>query len=160
MKRALRVALVLVAAGAVAAVVAGPAGARTVTTIHLVEKEQTFHFVDNPPLGGQNQPPSLGDAFVFTNELLTRSGKRAGTIRAVCNVTSGEPIFTLTCFGTLGLEGGQLAAVTTIRGEERRQRIAIVGGTGAYAGARGEVISVDRGENSPFSDDTIRIFKP
>ncbi len=58
------------------------------------------------------------------------------------------------------LKGGQLAAVTTIRAEERRQRIAIVGGTRAYAGARGEVISVDRGEDSPFSDDTIRLFKP
>jgi hypothetical protein len=50
--------------------------------------------------------------------------------------------------------------VTTIRAEERRPRIAIVGGTRAYAGARGEVISVDRGEDSPFSDDTIRLFKP
>ena len=160
MKRTLRVAVVLVATGAAAAVVAGPVGARTTITIHLVEKEQTFHFIDNPPLGGQNQPPSLGDSFVFTNELLTRSGMRAGTIRAVCNVTSGEPIFTLTCFGTLGLKGGQLAAVTTIRGEARTQRIAIVGGTGAYAGARGEVISVDRGEDSPFSDDTIGLVKP
>ena len=50
--------------------------------------------------------------------------------------------------------------MTTIVGEPKIQRIAIVGGTGVYAGVRGEVTSVNRGENSPFSDNTIRLLRP
>jgi hypothetical protein len=131
-----------------------------VTTIRLVEKDKAFHFVDNPPLGGQNRPPSMGDEFVFTSELLTRSGKHAGMLHATCTVTAGGKDTVSTCFGTFGLKGGQLAAMTTIVGETRTDHIAIVGGTGIYAGVRGEVISVDRGENTPYSDDTIRLLRP
>ena len=36
--------------------------------------------------------------------------------------------------------------------------IAIVGGTGAYEGARGSVTSVSRGDNSPYSDDTVHLL--
>jgi hypothetical protein len=36
--------------------------------------------------------------------------------------------------------------------------IAIVGGTGAYVGASGEIVSVSRGSNSPYSDDTIHLL--
>jgi hypothetical protein len=47
--------------------------------------------------------------------------------------------------------------VTSIR-NQRVTRIAIVGGTRAYVGARGEVVSVSRGENSPYSDDTVHLL--
>jgi hypothetical protein len=127
--------------------------------MHLVEKEQAFHFVDNRPFGGDNHPPSQGDQFVFTNELLTRSGKHAGVLHAACTVTAGGYDGALTCFGTFGLKGGQLEAMTTILGEGKTTRIAIVGGTGVYAGVRGEVIAVDRGENSSFTDDTVHLLR-
>ena len=162
MKRAFRMVPVVVAAASLAALIAGSGAAKTSPTVtfHLVEKDLTFHFVDNPPIGGQNQPPSPGDEFVFTSELLTRAGKHAGMLRAVCHATEGGQTGALTCFGTFGLKGGQLEGMVTIRGESRRQHIAIVGGTGVYVGVRGEVVSVDRGENSPFTDDTFRLFKP
>jgi hypothetical protein len=161
-KRKDRTSLFVVAAAALAAVIAGSGAAKTSPTVtfHLVEKSLTFHFVDTPPFGGENQPPSQGDSFVFTSELLTRARKHAGMLRAVCHVTAGGRVGALTCFGTFGLKGGQLEGMATIRGEPRRMHIAIVGGTGVYVGVRGEVVSVQRGEDSPFSDDTFRLFKP
>jgi hypothetical protein len=144
---------------AVAVAVAGThGGSQAVTTIRLVEKNQGFHFIDNPPLGGPNQPPSAGDEFVLFSSLWTKSGNRAGTLRAPCTVVEGGPNGTVTCFGTFGLKGGQLAGIATVRNDARVTRIAIVGGTGAYEGARGSVASVSRGNNSPFSDDTIRLL--
>src|SRR5438105_11773853 len=129
----------------------------SLTTLRLVEKPVSFHFIDQPPASGPNQPPSQGDSFVFVSSLWTRNGQRAGTLRATCIVTQGGPPQALTCYGTFGLKGGQLAGITTLRGESRTTRIAIVGGTGSYVGARGEVISVTRGsgDNAP-SDDTVR----
>jgi hypothetical protein len=162
LKKTVRVVVLLIAVSVVAGVVAAAVSAKgsSVTTIRLVEKDKAFHFVDNPPLGGQNRAPSMGDQFVFTSELLTRSGKHAGMLYATCTVMSGGKGTVSTCSGTFGLKGGQLAAMTTLVGEAKTDRIAIVGGTGIYAGARGEVISVNRGQNSPFSDTTIRLLRP
>ena len=49
-----------VSAAVVAAVsfAAGGGSTSPVVTLHLIEKDQSFHFVDNPPVGGQNSPPS------------------------------------------------------------------------------------------------------
>jgi hypothetical protein len=162
LKRIVRAVVLLLAVSVVTGVVAAAVSAKgsPVTTIRLVEKDKSFHFVDNPPLGGQNKPPSMGDQFALTSELLTRSGKHAGMLHATCTVTSGGKNTVSTCFGTFGLKGGQLAGMATLGGETKTDRIAIVGGTGIYAGARGEAISVDRGENSPFSDTTIRLLRP
>jgi hypothetical protein len=161
LKRTVRAVVLLLAVSVLTGVVAAAVSAKgsAVTTIRLVEKDKAFHFVDNPPLGGQNKPPSIGDEFAFTSELLTRSGKHAGMLHATCTVTLGGKNTVSTCFGTFGLKGGQLAGMTTI-GETKTDRIAIVGGTGIYAGVRGEAISVNRGENSPFSDTTIRLLRP
>jgi hypothetical protein len=151
----------LVAAGIVAVFLASAAGAKAsgVTTLRLVEKDSSFHFVDNPPRAVKSGP-SAGDVFVFTGELLTRSGKHAGMLHATCTVTAGGKHPVSTCVGTFGLKGGQLQAQTTITDGAKADHIAIVGGTGVYVGVRGEVISVSRGENSPFSDDTIRLLAP
>jgi hypothetical protein len=158
----MRTVVLLIAVSVVTGVVAAAASAKDsqVTTIKLVKKELAGRFVDNPPLGGENKPPSIGDVFAFTSELLTRSGRHAGMLHATCTATLGGKNGVSTCFGTYSLKGGQLAALTTMVGEPRTQRIAIVGGTGIYAGVRGEVTSVNRGENGPFSDDTIRLLRP
>jgi hypothetical protein len=83
--------------------------------------------------------------------------KPSGTLVATCAVTSGGRNATETCYGTFMLKGGELVGVTSIR-NQRVTRIAIVGGTRAYVGARGEVVSVSRGENSPYSDDTVHLL--
>ena len=88
----------------------GPGG----ITIHLAEKDGAFNFVDNKPLGGQNQPPSIGDMFAFTSSLWTRGNKRAGSLYAACVVTSGGKHFVSQCTGTFALAGGHLALQTAI----------------------------------------------
>ena len=155
----MRGAVLLLAAGSVAVVLASAAGAKgsRMTTLHLVEKDSSFHVVDNQPRG-MKSGPSAGDILAFSGELLTRSGKHAGMLHATCTVITGGKHSVSTCLGTFGLKGGQLQAQTAITDGEKADHIAIVGGTGVYVGARGEVISVSRGQNSPFSDDTIRLL--
>jgi hypothetical protein len=126
-------------------------------TFRLIEKDQAFNFVDNPPTSRMHVA-SIGDAFTFKAALLSRSMKKSGTLVATCTVTSGGRRPTETCYGTCMLKGGQLVGVTSIREGQAANRIAIVGGTGSYVGARGEVMSVSRGENSPFSDDTVHLL--
>ena len=118
------------------------------------------NFVDNKPLSGPNKRPSIGDMFVFTSTLLTHANKHAGSLYASCVVASGGKHPISECTGTFTLAGGQLELQTTIRDHNGRvaDHIAIVGGTGAYEGARGSVISVSRGEQSPYSDDTVHLL--
>ena len=139
----------------VAALAATPSAG---VTIHLTEKDGASNFVDNEPHGGRNQPPSIGDMFAFTGSLWSRGDKRAGSLYASCVVTSGGKRPISQCTGTFRLAGGQLELQTTIRDGENPSQIAIVGGTGAYEGARGSVVSRSRGDNSPYSDDTIHLL--
>ena len=159
MKRVLVVVCGILGLGALAAVGVAATSHSSAITFRLVEKSESFHFVDNPPFGGQNQPPSQGDTFAFTSSLWTTGGKRAGTLRATCTVTEGGPVGASTCYGTFGLKGGQLAGIATVRGEGRITRVAIVGGTGDYEGARGSVISVTRQSNDQYSDDVIHLMR-
>jgi hypothetical protein len=99
----------------------------------------------------------LGDAFTFKALLLSKSMKPSGTLVVSCTVTSGGRNPTETCLGTYMLKAGQLVGATSIR-NSRVNHIAILGGTGAYEGARGEITTVSRGENSPFTDDTVHLL--
>jgi len=127
------------------------------TTFHLIEKDQAFHYVDNPPVSS-GHIASLGDLFTFKSALLSKAMKPSGMLVVSCTVTSGGRTATDTCFGTFMLKSGELVAVASVRGDHKVTHIAIVGGTGAYVGARGEVISVSRGENSNLTDDTIHLL--
>jgi hypothetical protein len=159
MKRVLFIVCGILGMGALTAVGVAATSHTSATTFRLVEKGESFHFVDNPPFGGQDRPPSQGDSLTLTSSLWTTDGKRAGTLRATCTVTEGgSGAGSSTCYGTFGLKGGQLAGITTVRGEGRITRVAIVGGTGSYEGARGSVISVTRRSNDRFSDDTIHLM--
>lgn len=159
MRKLSAVVVACAAAGVVAAASAASTASSTAVVFHLVEKDSSFHLVDNPPLQGPNRAPTAGDQFVFVSTLWTRSGKRAGTLRATCAVTEGGQQGATTCYGTFGLRGGQLEGMATVLGDAKVTNIAIVGGTGAYAGVRGTVKSVSRGEESPFSDDTFTLVR-
>ncbi len=165
MKRKSLVFAVLAAAVSAAAVAAvslaagGGASARSVT-FHLVEKGQAFHFVDNPPSGAATQTASLGDMFVFTSNLFTTGGKRAGVLGAYCVITAGGKEERSECTGSFSLAGGQLHAIVALRGEPRVTKIGIIGGTGAYEGARGSIVSVTRKSNDNISDDTVHLLLP
>jgi hypothetical protein len=149
------------AAGALGSSSNATAGSRSIT-FRLIEKDVAFNFVDNPPRQGVNAPPLLGDQFAFSSELLTRSMARAGSLQASCVVTTGGVKGLAECTGLFLLKGGTLALMgpANITEDGGADHIAVVGGTGVYEGVTGSILSISRGENSPFSDDTIHLIWP
>jgi hypothetical protein len=135
-----------------------PAAKKSVT-FHLVEKQVGFNFIDNPPRQGFNSPPMIGDSFALTANLLTKDGAHAGTLEATCTVTRGGNHTRGACYGVFALKGGQIAGIALLP-PTNVTHIAVVGGTGAYEGVTGSVISVSRGENTPFADDTVHLIWP
>jgi len=148
-------------AAAVGLCVMGVAGAAKTSgiTMHLVEKDAGGNFVDNKPYAkAGSQAASIGDMFVFSSTLLTRSNKRAGALYGSCIAATAGKNPTFECTGTFTLAGGQLELQTITRETDKTTHIGIVGGTGAYEGARGSITSVSRGENSPYTDDTVHLL--
>jgi hypothetical protein len=128
-------------------------------TLKLVMEEVGFNFVDNPPRQGFNSPPLMGDQLTITSDIRTRSGARAGTFAATCTVARGGVRPNLVCYGLYSLKGGQIAGIAG-PGAGNQTRVAIVGGTGVYAGVTGTSLEVSRGQNSPLQDLTINLIYP
>jgi hypothetical protein len=145
--------------GALGASAAGPASPRNVT-FHLVERQIGSNFVDNPPRQGFNAAPLIGDQFMFTSDVQTKAGAHAGALNATCTITRGGPHGTGPCYGVFSFKGGQLVGIAALSFTNPTTVIAIVGGTGVYAGATGTVISTSRGENSPYTDDVFHLTLP
>jgi hypothetical protein len=157
------VAVLVVAGVPLAASAAGKAGAAAKSmTIQIVEKNHGFNFVDNPPKGGgPNDPPTIGDQLAFDSTLLTKSGKRAGHLEATCTVTTGGRNGYSACVGVFALRGGTLSLIAMAPlNQAGPANISIVGGTGVYEGATGSIKSVSRGENSPYTNDTVHLILP
>src|SRR3954462_14302180 len=90
-----RIALAGAATAAVAALfAASPAMAQAPTgtlTFHEPARGGTFNIIDNPPKShttGARTRFSTKDALVFTNPLQDASGKRAGTLKVICWITT------------------------------------------------------------------------
>lgn len=146
----------------VTAASASATAAKKSVTFHLVEKDAGFNFIDNPPRQGQNSPPLLGDQFAFTSELQTRSGAHAGWLEATCTVARGGTRSEGPCYGIFALKGGELMGMARFKFYGNAPGdVVIVGGTGAYQGVTGSIVSVSRsGENSNYSDDTVTLNWP
>jgi hypothetical protein len=127
-------------------------------TLRLVMRDVGFNFLDNPPRQGFNAPPLIGDQFTFTADLFTRSGRRAGTFGATCMVARGGVHSLIICYGTYSLRGGQIMGIAK-GSETNTTRIAVVGGTGVYAGVSGTALEVSRGEAGP-TNVTINLRYP
>jgi len=118
----------------------------------------TFKVIDNPPKMRNPENPrfSPGDGFVFTSRLFNEANKRIGTNHVHCTVTRGGTFARARgqCNSTLALRDGTLAISGLLRGEN--PAIAVVGGTGAYEGARGSITFRDlpRGR----TEDTIHLL--
>jgi hypothetical protein len=152
-------------AGCAAAVLVLPLQVTAATTsksvtLHLVEKQTAFNFIDNPPRQGPRQPPLMGDQFVFTSDLITKSGAHAGVVNVSCTVVTGGSNPSGPCYGTLSFKGGEIMVIARVVFSSNTTEGAIVGGTGVYRGATGYVISVARGEDSPYSDDALHVALP
>ena len=159
-----RLTVAIAAAGLAAALVASVASSSTVAarksvTFHLVEKQVGFNYIDNPPRQGPRQPPLIGDEFAFTSELMTKSGARAGHLEATCMVTRGGSNSSGPCYGVFALAGGQITGIALLS-STNTTHIAVTGGPGVYEGVTGSVTSVSRGQNSPYTDDTVHLLWP
>ena len=141
------VALAALAAVALVGPGASAQGGRTITFTEL-EKGSTFKHVRNTkPKSAQSN--LLGDVIVFTNRIADSSGKVIGKNHAVCATTVGARSFlksVITCQGTVVLGDGTMTWQGAFRAGGSTSTSTITGGTGAYANARGAVVSKqDRG---------------
>jgi hypothetical protein len=119
-------------------------------SLQIVLRPQSFHLADLPPKRSADRPPSPGDASITTYRVFDASGaKRRGRAQFVCTAVDrrGEHE---QCSGTIALPDGQLAT------QGDADNVAVVGGSGAYAGARGTAT----GEDHPDSVDVTVQFLP
>ena len=136
-------ALPVALAGAALAGPPGTAHPQAATTLTLVEREGSAHFIDNPPRHGKRRPPSIGDQLILTGVDYDASGrKRLGRSYLSCTFVGRN---TMSCAGTIDLVDGQLS----IQGVARDQTatvVAVTGGTRRFAGARGTMSVTGAGQ--------------
>ena len=123
-------------------------GARTLTLKEL-DRGSTFTHIRNTKTKSR-QANSQGDVIAFTNPLADESGKRIGKLSAECVTTTGSRSFvksTVTCVVVLALRDGTLTVQTNLSLSKPETVGAVTGGTGAYANARGVVVST-RGKDT------------
>jgi hypothetical protein len=144
------------ATAALAGAGAAPAAAtaQRPRTIHLVEKGGGLKIVDNPPRARHPYEFSPGDMVIVSRTLETPAGVAAGSLQLVCVATSAA---TQHCAGTESLRGGTLEVVG-VSSPASRTTVAVVGGTGVYAGARGTSVSVDRASSRDVADQIVTLL--
>jgi hypothetical protein len=157
-----RFALAPVAPAVICALVLGPAasarGAAPLTFKEL-NKGSTFAFVDSAPMSKPKGEPSasLGDRIVFTNPLADAGGTRIGRLYLHCTAVvaarqANKASFA--CEGVIALRGGTLAVQALLPHAGATVHGAVLGGTGAYANARGTLVSRP---TKTGADDTITL---
>ena len=100
-------------------------------TLQIVLRPRSFHFADLPPKRKGDGPPTPGDASIITYRVFDATGtKRLGRAQFVCVATDRRGRHEQ-CSGTIALPDGQIAT------QGDADDVAIVGGSRAYAGARG-----------------------
>jgi hypothetical protein len=139
--------LLIAAALVAAALIASPSQAsHKHETLTLTGKTLANEQIDVGEPG-----PSLGDMNVITEDVY-RKGKRVGTSDIACTVVRIQmPKFAAQCFNTTTLPGGQITAQGIVTSDQIEQAPfvqAVTGGTGAYAGAEGE-LTVDEAGDGP-----------
>ncbi len=132
MKHRLVLLAALVAAGAVA-VIGANASTNATKTLDLTGMVTGFHMaLDAKPAG--RSPGDIG----YTTGIVLEHGKRVGRFQGVCMAL---PSSSQQCSFTLGLPGGQIILDAGYGPGFNTGSVAleaVVGGTGAYDGARGQ----------------------
>jgi hypothetical protein len=147
---------------------AGIAQAPAATTLSLYEpgNSGTFKILDNAPRSPVKNPESrkyrfsVGDQVLFSNSVLNqKGGTRLGTLYGEGTVVKGKTFNSVSVMSRVVIvfaNGDQLTAQGVFSFSGADVRIAIIGGTGAYAGARGFVVSHNNTDDS--SQDTITLL--
>ena len=161
MRRVVTLATATVAATVIAGILTtgGAAQVPGERTFKIIEGSGgTFKFIDNAPKARNPRNPrlSVGDAFVFSSPLFNEANDRIGRLHVYCGVTRGGKFARASsqCNGTYALRDGSLAVSAVLRGGEAT--IAVVGGTGAYEGARGSI--TDRDLPRDRTEDTVHLL--
>ena len=147
-----RVIMTAAVAGLVAAVIGGvslahaggSATADTTFTLNEVHAGAQFVNVTHTLDGGP------GDELILRSVLHNQAGDRVGSLNVFCVIVLANQ---LECQGTYRLPSGTITGTAMVPNDENSTapvRIAITGGTGRYAGARGQIVT------TPTSPDTDR----
>jgi len=133
-------------------------GPKTLTFKEL-DKGSTFAFVDNAPTSKAKGEPSasIGDAIAFTNPLTDGAGKRVGRLYVHCTVVVAARQAnkaTFTCEGIMVVDAGTLSVQAFLPNAGATVHGTVTGGTGAYANARGTLVSRP---TKAGADDTITL---
>jgi hypothetical protein len=124
----------------------GTAGAQTTpTTLELVQLERDVRagFVDNPP----RRRETAGDVFTVRGTVRDSAGRAAGKAEAAFTQTGKRSALG---GATFALRDGQLMIAGRVGGGGT-DTLAVVGGTGAYAGATGTVRITEGRRRTVFS---------
>ena len=132
------------AGGATATVAFGGGGTSQTIDLAVDGQHASRTFVDAAPKQTRTAPnDSPGDNMVLHAPLLDRRGATVGTADVTFVTTapgtSARHDGSEQLSGTLRLAGGQIAVLGTVGAYALTSHVAIVGGTGRYAGARGDV---------------------
>jgi hypothetical protein len=111
--------------------------------LQMVLRTRSFHVVDSPPKRAHDGRPSAGDALITTYRVFDGSGtEHLGTAHVVCVAIDHRGV-RQQCNGTITLPDGQLAIQA---GDP--DHVAVVGGSGVYAGARGTATTANERHDS------------
>jgi hypothetical protein len=152
MKRLALVVTAALAAIAGLAAVGGSSGAQPPApptgTLELLslDRETRFKFVDTPPRRRQN----AGDTILISGRLRDNSNTPSGQFYASFATTPSRGLVSQGS-GTFRLRNGQIVAAGTIDDAGRTDTLAIVGGTGAFTGARGTLVITETRRMTQFA---------
>jgi hypothetical protein len=155
MKKLLLPVAALTVAGVVAATGSAQSGPGRTLTLWEDVAHESSRLVDNPPRSPADSPGSprfrlsVGDEVVASSPVLERrGGARVGTSYATAVVVKGRRFEQATLQGdvVLALRDGTIA-LTGLVGAGQRP-LAVVGGTGAYEGARGSATEMETGNGA------------
>jgi hypothetical protein len=147
---------------------AGSAQAPGPTTLSLYESAtgSTANIVDNAPRSPAKNPESkkyrfsVGDEVLFSNRVFDhKGGTRVATIYGDSRIIKGKTFASASLMLQVVVvftNGDQINAQGVFAFASSDVRVAIIGGTGAYQGARGSVVSHNNADGS--SQDTLTLL--
>lgn len=115
----------------------------------LQDRDSTFKFVDNRPF----RKESAGDMAVISGRLRGTDGSVRGRLQAYFVATKGgnfERAFRGQVTGTLVLSEGDIVLGGVTDDRRDQEPLAITGGTGAYASARGTAVVTESQNQTRF----------